>query len=74
MKTRPTELKVIFDGTTNEPTETAEPNMVEPPRVNEIPQRGRTEPIHAAMIEKALMKVPTPKVQMTQTAKMMTPT
>jgi hypothetical protein len=50
---RPSERRVTFAETANAPTE-AEPREETPaPRVTAQPQRNRTEPIHAATIEKA---------------------
>jgi len=60
--TRPMRRRVTFDEEANAPTET-EPRMeIATPRVTEQPHRTRTEPIHAATIDKPIPKAPTPRV------------
>ena len=70
---RPSERRVTFAETANAPTE-AEPREETPaPRVTTQPQRNRTEPIHAATIEKQIPRASLPRVPGRKSTKEITP-
>jgi hypothetical protein len=68
-----TERRVTFDETANAPSETEPREETPTPRVTALPQRSRTEPIHAATIEKRIPRASLPRVPIRKSVKEITP-
>jgi hypothetical protein len=73
MDTSPIQRRVTFDEAAKAPIETESRETTVTPRANKQPQRMRTEPVHAAAIEKTIPKVPTPRVLSKTSTKEITP-
>ena len=73
MDTNPIQRRVTFDEAAKAPVEMEPREISVAPRANEQPQRMRTEPIHAAVVEKTIPKVPTPRVPSKTITKEITP-
>ena len=71
--TRPTQWRVTSGKAAKAPAKTEPREAAPTPRVTEQPQRTRTEPLHAATIEKTIPKAPTSRVPNKDTSKASTP-